>query len=143
MEIMTPSDPYLPIIVIGLIALIVFLGGRPRTETESTDGPPSGAELIERLQRTLGIAIVVESVELAESNEASDAIEPSDAIEAAYRSRSATTATIRASFMSGRHTTTVGVTGPTESDAWAALARAAIAWRNSDFQHIPIWPAGG
>jgi len=80
---------------------------------------PSGADLIERLQRTLGIAIVVESVDTAEPF------------------------TIRASFMSGRNTTQVVVDGPTESDAWAALAREAIAWRNSDFQHVQMWPGGG
>jgi len=125
---MTLSDPYVPLIVIGLIVLIVFLGGRSKMKTEAAEGPPSGAELIERLQRTLGIAIVVESVE---------------SIEAADPDRSADTVKIKATFMSGRHTTRVGVAGPTESDAWAALARAAIEWRNSDFQHVPIWPGGG
>lgn len=90
----------------------------------------SGAELIERLQRTLGIAIVVESVESAESIESADAIGGADPV------------TIRAMLMSGSHSTTVAVGGPTESDAWAALARAAIEWRNSDFQQVPIWPGG-
>ncbi len=117
-----PFDPYLVLIVVGIVVIIVFLGGRLRTGTEAADAPTSGAELIEGLQRALGIAIVVESVEADGSAEA---------------------VTIRASFLSGRHTTQVAVGGPTESDAWAALARAAIAWRNSDFQHVPIWPAGG
>lgn len=94
------------------------------------DERPSGADLIDRLQRTLGIAIVVESVEPAESVEAADS------------SGGAHPMTIRAMFMSGSHSTTVTVGGPTESDAWAALARAAIAWRNSDFQQVPIWPGG-
>ena len=118
------ADPYVPLIVIGIIVLIIFLGGRPRRELE-LDEPPSGAELIDRLQHTLGIAILVESMESTDPN------------------GSASPVKIRASFMSGRHTTSVGVTGPTESDAWAALARAAIEWRNSDFQHVPIWPGGG
>ncbi len=94
------------------------------------DEPPSGAELIERLQRTLGIAIVVEAMESAESMESADPNGGADPV------------TIRAMFMSGSHSTTVAVGGPTESDAWAALARAAIQWRNSDFQQVPIWPGG-
>ncbi len=121
---MTLADPYVPLIVIGIVVIIVFLGGKLRTGTEAGDEPTSGAELIERLQATLGIAIVVESVE---SNEVADP------------SGSAKAVTIRATFMSGRHTTTGAVSGPTESDAWAALAKAAIAWRNSDFQHVPMW----
>ncbi len=125
---MTLSDPYVPLIVIGIVVLIVFLGGRPRTEAGTMDEPPSGAELIERLQRTLGIAIVVESVE---------------SVVARDPGGSADTVKIQATFVSGRHTTRVAVAGPTESDAWAALARAAIEWRNSDFQHVPIWPGGG
>jgi hypothetical protein len=90
--------------------------------------PPSGAELIEHLQRTLGIAIVIESVDPVESVDPGSAPDP---------------VTIQATLLSGAHSTTVTVEGPTESDAWAALARAAIAWRNSDFQHIGMWPGGG
>lgn len=92
---------------------------------------PSGAELIERLQRTLGIAIVVESVEAMESMVATDPSGGADPV------------TIRAMFMFGGHSTAVTVGGPTESDAWAALARAAIEWRNSDFQQVPLWWGGG
>ena len=86
---------------------------------------PSGTELIEHLQRTLGIAVVIDSV---------DSVDPSSP---------SGPVTIQATLMSGSHLTTVRVDGPTESDAWAALARAAIAWRNSDFQHIPMWWGGG
>ena len=122
-----PFDPYVPLIVIGLIVIIVFLAGRPRTETasESPDEPPTGAELIEHLQRALGVGIVVDPVEAVEPGEAPDSV------------------TIRATLMSGPHSTKVTVAGPTESDAWAALAKAAIAWRNSDFQHIPMWWGSG
>jgi hypothetical protein len=45
--------------------------------------------------------------------------------------------------MFGSNATQVVVGGPTESDAWAALAREAISWRNSDFQHVQMWPGGG
>ena len=119
-----------PFIVIGTIALILFFIGRPKDAAEDAEQPPSGADLIEQLQRTLGIAIVIESVESAESPQP----EPAGAKEPV---------TIRAAFMYGRYTTQVVVDGPTESDAWAALARAAIAWRNSDFQHVQMWPGGG
>jgi hypothetical protein len=122
-----PTDPYVPLIVIGLIVIIVFLAGRPKADTvaESPDGPPSGSDLIEHLQRTLGIAVVVESVE---------SVDP-DAVPAAVTSQ--------ATLLSGAQSTKVTAAGPTESDAWAALARAAIAWRNADFQHIPMWWGSG
>ena len=92
------------------------------------DRPPSGAELIEHLQRALGIAVLIDSVDSVESLDPGSGPDP---------------VTIQATLMSGPHSTRVTVEGPTESDAWAALARAAIAWRNSDFQHIGIWPGGG
>jgi hypothetical protein len=123
-----PFEPYVPLIVIGLIVIIVFLGGRQRTETvpESPDEPPSGPELIERLQTTLGIAIIVESIESTLRSEPVD----QDAV------------TIRASFMFGSHTQEVTVAGESETKAWQALADAAIDWRNSDYQHIRIWGSG-
>jgi hypothetical protein len=130
MDTTMPSDWYVPIIVIGLIVLIVAFSGRSKAEIDESDEPGTGVDLIERLQRTLGIAIVVDSVESVESTDAPPG-------------GSADAVTIRATFMSGRNTTSVAVGGPTESDAWAALARAAIAWRNSDYQHIPIWHGGG
>jgi hypothetical protein len=90
----------------------------------------SGAELIERLQRTLGIAILVQSVEPADV--AARAADPS--VEGV---------TILATFLFGSNTTDVAVTGDSEREAWDALARAAIAWRNADFQSIQMWPGGG
>jgi hypothetical protein len=96
--------------------------------------PSPGAELIEHLQRTLGIAILVESVEAAGQTAS---IEPN-----ALRERG-DPVTIRASFMFGSNATDIAVTGQSEAEAWNELARAAIAWRNSDFQHIPIWGGGG
>ncbi len=81
-------------------------------------GTLSGPDLVDRLQHTLGIGILVESVEPTEP------------------------ATILATFMSGQHTTRATVTGATEADAWQELAKAAVAWRNSDFQHLPMWWGG-
>jgi hypothetical protein len=92
----------------------------------------SGAELIEQLQRTLGIAVIVESVESAGAAESDDG-DPA----------AAGAVTIHATFMFGSNTTTVTVTDDSESQAWNALARAAIAWRNSDYQHIQMWPGAG
>ena len=82
----------------------------------------SAEDLIKRLERTLGIAVLVESV---------DTVDPGGAT------------TIEASFMFGSNATRVAVTGGSEAKAWEQLARAAIAWRNSDYQHIPMWPGGG
>ena len=96
--------------------------------------PSSGDELIERLQRTLGIAILVESVETAE---------PASSAEPNVLHGSGDSVTIRASFLFGSNSTDIAVTGQSEADAWNELARAAIAWRNSDFQHIPMWGGGG
>ena len=96
--------------------------------------PSSGAELIEHLQRTLGIAILVESVETGE---------PGSSVEPNTLHGSADPVTIRATFLFGSNSTDVAVTGQSEADAWNELARAAIAWRNSDFQHIPMWGGGG
>lgn len=90
--------------------------------------PASGAELIDRLQRTLGIAILVQSVEPADTG-------PVD--------QPGTPVTIWATFLSGSHSTDVSVTGDSEANAWEELARTAIAWRNSDFQNIQMWPGGG
>lgn len=120
---MTSSDWLLPSIVFGTIALVLFFRGRPKNEPgdplTSPPPPQSGDDLIERLQRTLGIGVMVQSVE------------PGDPV------------TVRATLMFGSRTTDVVVTGDSEADAWEELAKAAIAWRNADYQHVPMWPGGG
>jgi hypothetical protein len=101
-----------------------------------------GAKLIERLQRTLGIAILVQSIEPAEvATDGADASGEGDDVRGADPLGSAVT--IRATFLFGSNTTDVAVSGDTETNAWDALARAAIAWRNADYQHIPMWGGGG
>jgi len=95
----------------------------PTDDTERR--PSSGPELIEQLERTLGMAILVESVDPPEP------IEPGGSV------------TVHARLMFGRYTTEVAVTGASGSKAWEELGRAAIAWRNSDYQHIQMWPGGG
>ena len=119
---MTPNEWYVPIIVLGIVVLIVAFSGRPKTEVDDSEDVATGAELVDRLQRTLGIGVVIESIEPAESGES---------------------VTIRATLMYGTRATRVVATGEAEADAWKDLGRAAIAWRNADYQHIPMWPGGG
>jgi hypothetical protein len=130
----------IPVIVGVIIAAALYLSGRTRPEPDrsppdpSQPGPESGHELIERLQRTLGMAILVDSVEGGESVEAAASDEPV---------RTGQPVTIRATFIFGRYTAHGSVTGESEAEAWDALGRAAIAWRNTDYQHITMWPGGG
>lgn len=117
-----------PLIVIVIIAAILYLTGRAKRDTDVRPaGPTSGPELIERLQQTLGIAIVVGSIDSASPDQP---IEHDGAV------------AIRATFIFGSHTRDVTVTGDSEVRASEALADAAIAWRNSDYQHIRIWGSG-
>ena len=126
---MTSFEWQVPLIVIVIIVALLYLTGRTKREVDIRPAEPtSGPELIERLQQTLGIAIVVESIESASPYAP---VEQGDAV------------TIRASFIFGSHAREVTVTGGSEAKAWEALANAAIAWRNSDYQHIRIWGSGG
>lgn len=124
---MTSFGWQVPLFVLVVIVALVYLTGRPRRQADVRPAEPaSGPGLIERLQQTLGIAIVVESIESAREKVG----EPGDAV------------AIRATLIFGSHTREVTVTGQSEAKAWAALANAAIAWRNSDYQHIRIWGSG-
>jgi hypothetical protein len=125
-----------PLLIGAVVVAIVYLSGRAKMPKRRAEPPTNGAELIDRLQKTLGMAIAVESVEASESSGSADLAEadvagPTDVPH-----------TIRATLMFGRYTAQVVATGPTESDAWAELARMAVAWRNSDYQHIQMWPGG-
>ena len=136
----------IPFLVAVIIVAILYVSGRTRrgpgeptadvgpdddlieSTHETPTRPSSGPELIEQLERTLGMAILVESVDPPEPIEP---IEPGGPV------------TLHARLMFGRYTTEVAVTGDSESKAWEALGRAAIACRNSDYQHIQMWPGGG
>ena len=136
---MTPFDWQVPFFVIVVAVAILYVAGRSKSEGvgRPPEGEPtSGAELIDRLQKTLGMAIVVESIEPTEPSGSADApgMEVAGPPDAPH--------TIRATLIFGRYTARVLATGPTESDAWADLARMVIAWRNSDYQHIPMWGGG-
>jgi hypothetical protein len=125
---MTSFEWQVPLIVIVIIVALLYLTGRTKREADIRPAEPtSGPELIERLQQTLGIAVVVESIEAA----------PDEPVEQGG------TVTIRATFIFGSHTRDVTVTDESEAKAWEALAIAAIAWRNSDYQHVRIWGSGG
>lgn len=120
-----------PLLIGAIIVGIVFYVGRskvpgrepsagPEVETDPEPTPPrSGPELVAQIQDTLGIAILVDSV---------GSVEP---------------CIIHATFIYGRYSTPVVVTGASEMLAWPELAKAAIAWRNSNYQHLPLWWGGG
>lgn len=129
-------DP-VPALVVVIILAILFFSGRPKAlQRRPRNQPTSGAELIDRLQQTLGIAIVVESVEASEPPGSAESAGPDVAVPTDVPHA------IHATLMFGRYTAPVVATGPTESDAWAELAKMAIAWRKSDYQHIQMWPGG-
>jgi hypothetical protein len=125
-----------PLIVLGIVVGIFFFAGRPKGDADADAGadkdpgggsPPdsapgleslSGPELVDRIQQTLGIGILVDSFESAE------------------------VITLRATFLYGQHTTETTVTGESETEAWQQLAKAAVAWRNLDYQHLPMWWGG-
>lgn len=130
--------PFLVVVVIG--AILYFMGRKPHEANRHSAAPLTGADLIEQIQETLGIAIMVESVEPAEPGTA-DA--PGISVAPVARAEPGEPTTIRAMLTSGRHTTQVAVTADSEAKAWDALARAAAAWRNADFQHIQMWPGAG
>jgi len=133
----------IPFLVAVIVVAILYISGRTKRgpgepaadpapdadRIERSDDTPrrpsSGPELIGQLERTLGMAILVESVDPVEP------VEPGGSV------------TLRARLMFGPHTTEVAVTGDSESNAWEELGRAAIAWRSSDYQHIQMWPGGG
>jgi hypothetical protein len=79
----------------------------------------SAPGLVHDLERTLGLGVIVLSIE--------------DAPE--FR--------IRALLMLGQHSQEVSGVGATEAEAWQDLAKAAVAWRTSDDKHIPMWWGGG
>lgn len=134
---MTSFEWQVPFLILVLVAAIVYVSdrrgrGRVRPPWRPTNGP----ELIERLQQTLGMSILIDSVTSLEQPESAgpDGAEVVGLPDAPC--------TIHATLMFGRYTAPVIATGPTESDAWSELARMAIAWRNSDYQHIPMWWGG-
>lgn len=131
---MTTFEWQVPLLVIAIVVAILYFSSRPKgLKRRPRNQPTSARELIERLQETLGIAIVADSIEPSDTAESvePDVTGPTDVPH-----------TIHATFMAGRYTAPVVATGPTESDAWAELAKIAIAWRNSNFQHVQMWPGG-
>jgi len=134
---MTTFEWQVPLLVIAIVVAILYFSGRPKAlKRRQRKEPTSGRELVERLQETLGIAILVESVEASEPSGAAESVEP------VVAGPTDVPHTIGATLIFGRYTAPVVATGATESDAWAELARMAIAWRKSDYQHIQMWPGG-
>jgi hypothetical protein len=131
-----PFSWEVPFLVVVIIASIVYFAGRTKRDRDGRPPaqPLTGDALIEQIQKTLGIGIMVESVERA----APDRPDEPEASDGAGGST-----TIRAALMSGRYTTQIAVTADSEAKAWEDLGRAAIAWRNADFQHVPMWWGAG
>ena len=131
-----PFQWEVPVLVVAIIGAVLYFMSRTKRERTSPSpaAPLTGTDLIERIQQTLGIAIMVESIEPAE---------PGDPGEPRASDDPGGSTTIRAALMFGRYTTQVAVTADSEAKAWEELGRAAIAWRNSDYQHIPMWWGAG
>jgi hypothetical protein len=137
---MTSFEWQVPFLVLVIVATIVYASDRRRRKRgRPAPGPTNGADLIQRLQDTLGMAIVIESIESPGSIGSEEMAEPNVAVP---QDTPDSAHTIRATLMFGRYTARVLAMGATESDAWADLARMAIAWRNADYQHIPMWGGG-
>jgi hypothetical protein len=93
--------------------------GDDRELDEEGRPPMTGSTIIRDLERTLGLGVIVQSIDAGP------------------------TFVIRAHLMLGPHSEAVAGTGPTEAEAWRDLARAAIAWRTTNDKHIPWWGGGG
>ena len=81
-------------------------------------GLQSGPQLISELERTLGVAVVVHTI---------DRTAP---------------VTVHALLTFGSHSREVTAIGPSEPDAWRALARMAVEWRNANEVLVPLWGGG-
>jgi hypothetical protein len=133
---MTSFEWEVPFLVVIIVVVILYIAGRQNAGDDGPSGPglndppTSGPELIERLQKTLGMAIVVDSIQSAPPAEPASPDQPGERV------------TMHAMFMFGRYSTPVTITAGSESEAWDELGRAAIAWRNSDYQHVPMWWGG-
>lgn len=82
-------------------------------------GLAAGPELLREIERTLGVAVLVQSI---------DGSSP---------------ARIDALLIFGRYNQQVTATGQTEADAWRELAAISVAWRNADDKQVPLWWGAG
>lgn len=80
---------------------------------------PVVASFLAELERRLGMAIIVHSIEGAGPMR------------------------VEATLMRDGRSTDVTVDGEYEAEAWDRLARAALDWRNSDGLNLPIYGGGG
>lgn len=127
------SDPSLPWTIVTSAALVLAIGlialedlgarwaaaGGPTPPRHRGRGIRSGRMLIKDLERTLGIAVIVKSI---------DRRGP---------------VTIEAVVMAGQFRDEVTAVGASESDAWRTLAEVATAWRNANDQQVPMWSGAG
>ena len=81
--------------------------------------PPTGPELIKAIERTLGIGVIVETLD------------------------DGPPVSIRARLYYGSHSESIDAEGDTEEQAWHALAGRIVAWRTTNDKQFPLWPGGG
>ena len=113
------DDRTVPFVVLAVIVIIAILG-RPiaRTSKAVRRRPPPGPEAIEQLAESLGIGIIVQSVDEGPP------------------------VRITATGILDGGTTGLAGQGATEEEAWKDLARSAIAWKRDD-NRIIRWMIGG
>ena len=92
---------------------------RSTSSRHRASGLATGPELLREIERTLGVAVLVQSI---------DASSP---------------ACIGALLMLGQYSQQVTATGQTEADAWRELALISVAWRNADDKQVPLWWGAG
>ena len=80
--------------------------------------PAELPEFLRDLERALGIGILVQEIDEAD------------------------TVTIQALVLLGQHSEEIVGQGVSEAEAWRDLARSAIAWRTTDDKHVPWWGGG-
>jgi hypothetical protein len=113
------DDRTVPFVVLALIVIIAILG-RPisRTSKAVRRRPQPGPEAIERLAESLGIGIIVQSVEEGPP------------------------AMIEASLLLDTSVHHVTATGASEVEAWEDLARQATDWKNNDPRNVRTYLGG-
>lgn len=104
------DDRTVPFVVLIVVVIVAILG-RPAVRSAKIRRRrrlPPGPEAIERLAETLGIGIIVQSIDEGPP------------------------ATIEASLLLDSRVHHATATGPTEEAAWEDLARQATEWGNND-----------
>ena len=113
------DDRTVPFVVLALIVIIAILGRPVATRARPVRRRPRpGAETIEQLAESLGIGIIVQSVDEGPP------------------------ATIEATLMLDTAVHHVTASGASEVEAWEDLARQATDWKNNDPRNVRTYLGG-